>query len=235
MRNPRKRPTASHLEVRRLATALPFAELAGAVERGLAEHPGLALFPDPAENVIRVGGLGLRGDFLIRRTREGVDGELLAASRRGDRAAFAAFAEAMGDAWGPSARGPGGDEGLGLLDFLQGDVLFECARHVAIGPRALEDAFSCRFGGLDALRMLLADLNGQAMEGMDLIEPIICDDDRWRDGMDLDLPFQILHEGRKLLLGRTERVRAGGRTLCLRIRMMARSRRCLIGTLGLLR
>lgn len=232
MRNPRQRPTASHLEVHRLATPLPFGELAAAVGRCLAGHPRLGLFPDPAENLIRVGGLGLRGDFLIRRTREGADGELLAASRRGDRAAFASFAKAMGAAWSPSARGPGGDEGLGFLGFLQGDVLFECARHLVIGPRALEDAFSCRFEGLDPLRLRLAELNGEAMSGIGEIEPIICDDPRWRMEAGNCIPAVVLHQGRRIYLDRIERVRAGGRTLCLRASFEGNPRRCLIGRLA---
>ena len=232
MSNPRQRPKASHLEVRRLETSLPFAELAGEVERRLAEHPGLGLFPDPGEDLIRVGGLGLRGDFLIRRARPGRDGLLLAASRWGDRAAFASFAEAMGGAWRPSEGMPAADEGLSLLNFLQGDVLFECARHVAIGPRALEDAFSCRFDGLDRLRLRLAELNGEAMRARDVIKMIICDEGGaiW-EAMPA-AALRVLHEGLPVHLDRVEEVRSGRGTLWLRAKVLARRRLCLVGSLG---
>ncbi len=228
----RPRPKAGHLEVRRIDTPLPFAEWAGEVERRLAGRPELGLFADPGERLLRVGGLGLRGDILIRREQAECESRLLLASRRGDRAAVEALAGAMGPAMRERADEPSPREGLALLGFLQSDLILECARHVEISGRALEDAFSCGFDGLDELRMRLADLNGEAMLGKRAVPMIHCDGGMSHAEIAAGAPFAILHRGRRLFLGRTERLRTPRARLAVHVAMVPESRLCVVGALS---
>jgi hypothetical protein len=232
MSKPSPRRKASYLEVRRMDTPLPFGELQAAVERCLADHPGLGLFADPGGRVLRIGGLGLRGDILIRLEQPSQEGRLLLASRRGDRAALAALAAAMGGAMVEAGGEPWPAEGLGLLNFLQSDLILECARHIEVAGRALEDAFSCDFGGLDELRMRLADLNGEAMLGEEGEIIPDCGGIRPPDALLGRSPRVILRQGRRLHLDRVERIRSRRGILTVRAALLHRERLCVIGSIA---
>jgi hypothetical protein len=228
----RPRQKASHLEVRQIETTLPFDGLKEAAERCLASQPGLGLFADPGERVLRFGGLALRGDILIRREQLGCDGRLLLASRRGDRTVVEALTRAMGPVMRETEGEPSPAQGLTLLNFLQSDLILECARYVEVAGRALEDAFTCRFVELDELRMRLADLNGEAMQGGNVIRMIHCDEGMSHGEIAAGVPHVILHRGRRLFLNRTERVETPRGRLAVHFTMVPENRLCVVGSIS---
>lgn len=232
MSKPRPHVTARHLAVHRLDSALPFPGLDGALEAALAERVELGLFVDPAPGLIRIGGLRLRGDILIRPERPGEERRLLIACRHGDRATLAALVEAMGGAWTRSDRGPAPEEGLALLDFLQSDSVVACAQRVEFAERALEDAFGCRFAALDDLRRKVAELNGRALSEEGLLQLIKCDDSGFGDWFDCPAPSLVLHRGEKVLLYLREKLRERrGPTLTLHLALRPGRRACVVGAL----
>jgi hypothetical protein len=228
----RPRPKSSHLEVRRIDTPLPFADWVSEMERCLADQPGLGLFADPSGGLMRLGGLGLRGDILIRREQLECEGRLLLASRRGDRAAVEALAGAMGPAMRERVGDPSAPEGLALLNFLQSDLILECARHIEVAGRALEDAFACGFAGLDELRMRLADLNGEAMLGEEGEVFPDCGGIRPPEALPVRPPEVILRQGRRLHLDRVERIRSRRGILTVRAALLRRECLCVVGSLA---
>lgn len=208
MKKPQPKPKAHHLVVGRVDSTLPFSALAEVLEACLAGVSDGELFVDPCDGLVRVGGLRLRGDVLIRPEHPGEEHRLLVAFRHGDRARIGPLFTAMAAVWRNSDRQPSEQEGLALLNFLQGDSVIEYLRQVEVSSRAVEDAFGCSFSALRNLRMKLVELNGRALgqAGHDLL----LDDDTGLayDPAALAAPSVVLHGGKRQTLNFREYVSA---------------------------
>lgn len=231
MKKPQPKPKAHHLVVERIDSTLPFSALAEVLEACLTGVSDGELFVDPCDGLVRVGGLRLRGDVLIRPEHPGEEHRLLVAFRQGDRARIGPLFTAMAAVWRNSDRKPSEQEGLALLNFLQGDSVIEHLRQVEVSSRAVEDAFGCRFDDLDKLRMRLVDLNGQAICPLDWI----ADDDSAPayDPKSTEPLRVVLHRGKKEVLFLRERLESrGGRGLTLHLTLGLGRRAYLLGSLA---
>lgn len=232
MSKSRPQLAARHLVVHRLDSTLPFASLAAALEAHLQVRPELGLFVDAEEPaILRVGGIDLRGDILIRPETPGRDKRLLVACRNGDNSRLEAVLTAMNPLWTRSGRAPSPREGLALLDFLQSDVVVACLDRIHFAERAIEDAFSCRFRAVDTLRREIVRLHSRALlplRMMDLIEdggPCMIHFENLR------APRVVLHGGEKVRLDIQEEVHARGQVLTLHHSYHPPTRSCVIGAL----
>lgn len=231
----RSHVTARHLVIHRLDSTVPFPAIARCLESHLEARPELGLFLDPAEGLVRVGGLDLHGDILIRPESTGRDHRLLVACRHGDRGSLESLMNAMATLWTRSDRAPAAREGLGLLNFLQSDPLPACLDRVEFADRAIEDAFACRFVGLGELRRALIRLHGKMGDITALLEilSIEIDDRRRLWSEPPKAPSVILHNGkRRMLCLKEEIMGAKGSRLTLHLDVCARRKRCIVGALS---
>ena len=208
MKKPNSKPKAHHLVVRRIDSTLPFPALAAVLEACLEGRSDGELFVDPSDGLVRVGGLRLRGDVLIRPECAGEEHRLLVAHRHVDQKRVEPVFSAMAAVWRDSDRQPSSREGLALLEFLQGDSVIGHLRMVEISSRAVEDAFGCRFSALRDLRMKLVELNGRAMGQVD--HDLLLDDDTGLayDPAALAAPKVVMHAGKRQVLDSREYVSA---------------------------
>lgn len=232
MSKSRPQLAARHLVVHRLDSTLPFASVATALESHLQVRPELGLFVDADEpRLLRVGGIDLRGDILIRPETPGRDKRLLVACRNGDSAKLEAVLAAMNPLWTRSDRAPSPREGLALLDFLQGDVVVACLDRIHFTDRAVEDAFSCRFTAVDTLRREIVSLHSRSLMRLRMMDLHEENGPCMIHLENLIAPKVILHEGRKLYLGIQEEVHSRGRILTLHYSYHPGKRSCVIGAL----
>lgn len=229
-----KRPplAARHLVVHRLDSTLPFDVIAGMLEAHLAVRPELGLFVDAEQlGLVRIGGIDLRGDILIRPESPGRGKRLLVASRQGDAGALEAVIKAMEPNWTRSDRAPSPRDGLALLDFLQSDAVVACLDRIHVAERAVEDAFSCRFSAVDTLRREIVCLHSRSLMRFRMLE---LSDENGPCMIHLEnllAPSVILHEGVKVSLDIRHEVHARGAVLTLHHSYDPRTRSCVIGAL----
>ena len=229
-----KRPplTSRHLVVHRLDSTLPFDVIAGMLEAHLAVRPELGLFVEAEQlGLVRIGGLDLRGDILIRPESPGRGNRVLVACRQADADTLEEVLKAMGPMWTRSDRAPSPREGLALLDFLQSDAVLACLDRIHIAERAVEDAFSCRFSSVDALRREIVCLHSRSLMRFRMLELFDENGPCMIHLENLIAPSVILHEGEKVSLGIRHEVHVRGAVLTLHHSYDPKTRSCVIGAL----
>lgn len=232
MSQSRPKLAARHLVVHRIDSTLPFAATAGALEAHLAVRPELGLFVDAEQyGLVRIGGIDLRGDILIRPESTGRDKRVLVACRQADADKLEAVLKAMDPLWTRSARAPSRRDGLALLEFLQSDVVLACLDRIHVADRAVEDAFSCRFASVDTLRREIVCLHSRSLMRFRMIELFDENGPCMIHLENLIAPKVILHEGEKVSLGIRHEVHARGAVLTLHHSYDPRTRSCVIGAL----
>lgn len=209
--------------------------LAAALQVRLEAQPELGLFLNATDTLIRVGGLDLHGDILIRTAHPESALSMLVAHRQGDRPALDAMMAAAADMLAMSTRAPAESEGLTLLSFLQSETVASCYNQVEFSDRALEDAFGCReYVALSGLRRKLAELNERARRPHDLVG-IIWEEYNYRDILaetHANTPHTVLHRGEKVVVGLRKRINTRrGSSLALHFTLRADRRVCVIGAL----
>lgn len=233
MSYPRSRLTDRHLDVLRAESRLSLPALADALEAQLEARPELGLFVVTEPGLVRLSGLDLHGDILIRASHPESAEALLVAHRLGDRPILDALMAATAASWAPSGRAPSASEGLALLNFIRHDLVLGAIERIEFADRALEDAFRCRdFAALTALRRKLADLSARAGRPHDLVD-ILWDEYNCKDILaEHDTPHTILHRGEKLVLCLRQRINTRkGSSLTIHFTLRPERRACVIGAL----
>jgi hypothetical protein len=237
MPKPRSRVIPRHIDVHCVDTSVDFPALPSLLEAKLTAQPDLGFFLNATKDLIRVGGLDMYGDILIRPASEKHPRKLIVAFRQGDRAKLDALLASSSEIWlgAPRPAAPTTTPGTALLNFLQHDLIIECVDRVRISDRALEDAFCCRdFLGLSDLRLKLVELHGQARKP-ESIESILWADyspKELRAAARANTPHTILHDGMKYVLYLNESLKQRrGSSLTLRLALCPKHRAYVIGTL----
>lgn len=233
MSYPRSRVSDRHLDVLRAETQLTLPALSNALEAQLEAKPELGLFLVSEPGLIRLSGLDLHGDILIRASHPESAEALLVAHRQGDRRVLDALMAATAASWTVSSRAPSTAEGLGLLNLAQYDVVLGPYERIEFSDRAQEDAFCCReFAALAAMRRKLAELNERASRPHDLVG-ILWEEYNYKDILaEVDTPHTILHRGEKLVLCLRKRISTRkGSSLTIHFTLRPERRACVIGAL----
>ena len=223
---------ARRLVVHRLDSTLPFDVVAGMLEAHLAVRPELGLFVDAEQlGLVRLGGIDLRGDILIRPESPGRGKHVLVACRQGDSGTLEAVLRAMEPMWTRSGRAPSPREGLALMDFLQADAVVAGLDRIRVAERAVEDAFSCRFSAVDTLRREIVRLHSRSRMRFRMLELLHENGPCMVHVENLVAPSVILHGGEKVCLGIRHEVHARGAVLTLHHSYDPRTLSCVIGAL----
>jgi hypothetical protein len=232
MSQPRSSISDRHLDVLVAETQMTLPALATALEAQLEAKPELGLFLNATDSLIRIGGVDLHGDILIRPSNDENAGSLLVAYRQGDRATLANLKAATATIWQLSNCPPSATEGLGLFNFVRFDAILGPYERVEFADRAQEDAFCCRdFRALAALRRKLTELNERASRPHDLVG-ILWEDFNYKDYLaetNAQTPHTVMHHGEKVSVCLRKRINTRrGSSLTLHFTLRANRRVCVI-------
>lgn len=233
MSYPRSRVSDRHLDVLVGKTQMTLPALAAALETQLEAKPELGLFLNATDSLIRLGGVDLHGDILIRASHPDAAGSLLVAYRQGDRAALDALRAATPAIWQLSSCPPAVTANLSLFNFVQFEAILGPYERVEFSDRAQEDAFCCRdFKALAALRRKLAELNERAGRPHDLVG-ILWEDYKHHDLLaEAEAPLTVMHLGEKVPVCLRKRINTRrGSSLTLHFTLRPDRRVCVIGAL----
>ena len=233
MSHPHPHVSDRFLDVLHFKSRLTLSALAAALEEQLKARPELGLFINESDSLIRIGGVDLHGDFLIRPSNQENERSLLVAYRQGDRAALEELRKSTSSIWQISSCPHSAAASLGLLNLVQYEVILGPYNRIEFTERAQEDAFCCReFKALAALRRRLAELNERAARAHDLVG-IVWNDCKYKEMLaEVATPTVVLHKGEKVRVCLRKRINTRrGSSLTLHFTLRPNRRVCLIGAL----